>query len=625
MKKRLMCLVLCLFLTLPMILASCSEDDDENDGPDLNTIVLAMIQGEKTTQAGVDAVERALNDIVEPMYGINIEVQVYPEEEYFGIIRNKLLATAKEVEEAENEAEAEKDRLESMNAANGNKPEKETEAESQTEPATWLDEEGNPHYVYPEAGENQVDIFLVTDIAEYYELIKDPAGVRLWNMTERLGEQHKGLRKIINTNFFNAVTVDGAVYGIPNNHIVEEYTYLLLNKDICTEQLYWKGDEITTLKDLDMYLEAVDTYLPEAKKLYNLPGEQMRHFTENFSFFGTYYGTAVDPQVGNPPRGNALSNAAFKEYLTACYNYRKDGWVTEGNTNAIPEGETYAAAFLTGGTDIVEKYSDEYHVITYAKPVASSFDLFKGVFCVSAYSELPETCMDIIAMLSTDAELRNALQYGRSGITYTENEETGVITPMTEGEAIWDPDPLHTGNQFLLKPSTLMTEKEQIFAANNWTVGKTINAGMELDYYAQIPFRYITEDTLITRYQAIIDFAPYEGYDKDDLPEFIKVDAEGNVLTTQEEYIAAYTSTYTYTRELMREIEEYSAKVMERIKSFEEKPDKDGKIITFEEFLKDLEVEVSGNKAMIEAAQPSNQDSLLTQYANSRTGALVWE
>ncbi len=620
MKKRLLCLVLCLFLTLPVILTSCDSDLVVDNTPDLQTITLAMIQGENTTEAGVAAVERALNDIIEPLYNLHIEVQVYPKDIYYQVIKGKLLAAKQEIADEEAAKEDEKELLESLKDAGLTlAPDEDTEAESDTEPLTWLDEDGDPHYVYPDAEENQVDIFLVTDIAQYYDLIKTPVldddpSPLIWNMTDRLNEKHKGLRKIINSNFFDAVTVDGAVYGIPNNHIVGEYTYLLLNKDICTEQLNWPGTYFKTLNSLKEYFTAVRTYCdPDIKMLYNLPESNMVHFTENFSFFGGYDSGAPEANTGTPPR-NALANSNFQAYLKDCNAYREAGYVTEGDKYAIPEGEVYAAAFLTGGPEIVEKYGDEYHVVTYAQPKASSYDLYGSIFCVGAYSEVPETCMEIISLLTTDAELRNVLQYGRLNVTYTEDEDTGMVTPITDTDAIWDPDPLYTGNQFLLKQSTTMTERELELSANNWEVGKQLNAGMVLDFYAKTAFQYVTAETLKYRYE-------------NDLDENLEKDEEGNPVLTLEEYIAAYEAKYLYTADWLKQIEEYSAKKWEELNSFVpgEIDPETGEEITFEMHMNKIIKEVGGYTVMTDAGGTKNPDSPSSQYTNFRNNTVEWE
>lgn len=609
MKKRLLCLAVVLLMVLPVILTGCDSGKKKGGRPDLTTITLAMIKGENTTEAGIQSVENALNQVIEQTFGIHVDLQAYAEEEYYEIVEGKLANTAKEIEEKLAAEEAAKELAEELKKKGITTLPETTVAETTSELLTYLDEDGKPVYVYPEAGENQVDILLLTDMSKYYSMVYGNDGESLlYDMTEQLAESHKALRKQIHPNFMNAVTIDGMVYGIPNNHLVGENTYLLLNKEICTDQLDWEGTEFQTLPSLGRYLKAVDTYCPGVTPLYNLPDDSVMSITDEFSLLGSYFvlGAPEDP-AGSPPR-NVLQNGNYRTYLTNCYTYRSNGWVVEGDASALPEEGTYAAAFLKGGQNIVDRYSEDYYVFTYATPMISQYDLFRGVYCVSKYSEIPETCMEIIAMLTTDVEFRNIFQYGAEGETYIIDEVSGMIVPNTEGDCIWDPNPVHTGNQFIMYQNANMTQAELDLSANEWAIAKTQNVGMWLDAYATFPVLKIDANTIAARYET---------------DENIERDEEGNPVMTLEEYIADYESKFTYTQTLYDEVVKYSASIMERIKNFEEYVDEEtGETVTFNAFLNTISSEVTVSKYFLEAVQQNEKipDTLMQQYVNWRNG-----
>jgi len=616
MKKRLISLAVVLLMILPVVLTGCDSGRKKTGRPDLTTVALAMIKGENTTDAGIEAVEKAMNRIIERDFGVHIELQAYPEDEYLKIMQGKLDNIAKEIAEEKALKEAAESYAKYLKQQGITTLPETTVAETTSELMTYLDEEGEVQYVYPEAGENQVDIFLVNSLTEYHRLIGSGDEPLLYDMSEQLSEKHKSLRKVIHPNFMNAVTYMGSsVYGIPNNHIVGENTYLLLNKQICTEELDWAGTEFSTLQSLNKYLKAVATYCPDAVPLYNLPEDSVMHLTDEFSILGHYYvpGVPEDAAAGSPPR-NVLQNANYLNYLTSCYNYRANGWVTEGDYVAIPDdGKTYAAAFLKGGDEIAETYGEDYYVITYSNALVSSHDLFRSVYCVSSYSEVPAICMDIIAALTEDAELRNIFQYGAQNVTYTVDESNdNLIVPNTEGECIWDPNPIYTGNQFILEPNAGMTEGEMKLAENNWALGKSRNATMILDVYAAFPLKYIDADTIARRYEN----DPAIEYDETGAPNI-----------TLEEYVAQYESKFYYTEELMSEIIKYSAEVMERIKNFKEYVDEEtGETVTISDFLNDIKNETTADPFIAEAikAGEKNPDTPTQQYVDWRTnGGMV--
>ena len=69
----------------------------------------------------------------------------------------------------------------------------------------------------------------------------------------------------------SAGTVDkGTVYGIPNNYVSGEYTYLLINRELAAKY-YYSAADVGTLPTLANYLDDVSKNDKDYITLYNAP------------------------------------------------------------------------------------------------------------------------------------------------------------------------------------------------------------------------------------------------------------------------------------------------------------------------------------------------------------------
>ncbi len=600
MKKRILSLLLMLTCVLPLLLTGCS--DEEVDAvvvrPPL-TLTLYGITGETTTEEAILAVEEALNVYTEGKFNTHIVLKLFPEDQYYAEL-DKKLADIERIKKEEEEAEKKRKEEDKALAAMGQTrpPEPTTE---ETELETYI-ENGMVKPVYPDVKDTQLDIFMVQGHAN---LIKYLDGGYLSPLSETLSDTAKLLSKYISSDLLSMATVEEELYGIPNNNLAGAYTYLLVNKELATRYYYAESD-LDDLDGLANFLDDAATNHPDYITLYNAPYIELDYLTERPSLIGGIVSNDSTAFTRMLPR-DMLNISAYTKHLTALHEYNKKNYITEGDYFKLPE-EKFAAAFLRGDAGIPAQYEEDYFVIEYVKPAAHAEDVPGTMFCVSSFAEdNVARCMEIITALQTESSFRNTFQYGVQGVHYHVDEFTGIVDVISDAYAM---DPADTGNLFLLKPNSSMSETMLRMAADNWKLGKVQYQDTVVSPYALFDFKLITEENYKT------DSPVYaELYEK--ALAKAKADAKKEGIEFDEttfEYNEPYP--HIFMDVALEELQKLSDHYMELIENFEEYEDEEGNIVTFSDYLRIVRKEFEADEYYKAFTDTKNDDSANRQYSN---------
>lgn len=290
---------------------------------------------------------------------------------------------------------------------------------------------------YPEEKKSQIDILWIDSYERYLDFIER-------EMIERLDQELSGSSKKLNEYINNELLLwakwcTQGTYAIPNNVVIGEYTYLLVNKELAKKYSY-NPEELNTLAKCSDFLSDVYNYE------YNYETKTgVAPILGDIYTTGTYY-WSIDPQTGkinhnqfnilgstttnrthNPEIdynttlqcGNVFRSAEYTNQLRTIQQYKDNNYV-------VPESsglEEYAVRMVKGGADLAKVYGDEYQLNVLEYPRVGYEEVFSNMFAVSAYTRSVSRSMQIITYLNTNSELRNVLQYGVEGIHYTINEE----------------------------------------------------------------------------------------------------------------------------------------------------------------------------------------------------------
>ena len=471
MTKRLISLMLALIMLLSLCLTSCATAPAEEEGgeegeeeqvevqrPNIG-LTLYAIKDAKMTKEAQEAVEEKVSNYCVAKYKTAIRFKFFTEDEYqaeLDKVNAEFAAQAAEKLKAEQEAAAiakseaaykaklspeervkydQKKRLEAKKKAEEEKKKAEAEAE--------LVEKGKDKV---EWAKTQMDIIYIPGQAQYYDWVQQG---KLVDMKTFLDNTYKKVRDFVYPSFLSAATVDGGIFGIPNNRDINtNETYLILNTAL-VEKYNVDLSKVRSITDLNAAFAAVKAgeagvtpiygdFDPEGIVFYE--GVDMAHTTGVFAdnlLGGTEMAVTTNAALNPESTYDAMRN-----YFQLKADYRANGYISDTNTN-----------FFASVQELTEAQKMEWEAKGYTlhlykgATVTDEAVLNAGLFGISAHCKQQERAMEIITLLSTDAELHNLLTFGIEEVHYIVNAENeNVITVVDDSYAM---DFYKTGNALL--------------------------------------------------------------------------------------------------------------------------------------------------------------------------------
>ena len=503
MKKRLLCLAMCIIMVFSTaVLFGCSEKEATDEetatttattSKKAMTFVMTGIKNRSTTDEAVAMVEAAINTITHAEFNTNIILRLYDEDEYDEKVEEMLVAIEeqkiKEAEEAAAKKAADKAAREAAKAAAAageTTTAATTVAEESTEESdeTIINERGFEQVLYPEEKGTQLDIILMRNYEQFADY--QARGV-LTTLDEQLSIGSKILKQYIHPTFLSAVQVGGRTYAIPNNHVIGEYEYLLVNKELF-DKYYYDPDSINDIADINEFLLDVIANEPNYIPLLNEPAQRVEYFSANPSIIGSFLSKNSTLGVSAAPK-NLLSVVQYLTHFKNMTNYKKNNAIAY--SGYIGDGNNYAAAVIKGDYTTPLLYEDDYYVTVYKYPTATNENIYSGMYAISTTASDVARCMQVIQALSTNEELVNLYTYGIEGVHYRRDEVTDVVTKINNDYSM---NMAYTGNQFLMWQNSDMDELTMQNSANKWELAKAQNLDMVYSGYLGYEMKYTTEE-----------------------------------------------------------------------------------------------------------------------------------
>lgn len=235
MRRRLICFALCLLMVLSVSMVGCgkkeetdttSEEASARPAVSLNMWVISDIEVSPETEK---MVEDAFNAITKTKFTTQVDFRFFTEDEYYAEL-DKALGYA-----YDNKLSSGEDvyfEMEGEEAA-------ETVA---TEPEREYNEYGQLVLSYPEIPDTQIDIVFISGKDMHDRYVSEG---KIQSVETNLNASSKVLKDYIYPTLLESAKVNNNTYAIPNNHLVGEYTFLLINKEMA-EKYYIDTDNINT-------------------------------------------------------------------------------------------------------------------------------------------------------------------------------------------------------------------------------------------------------------------------------------------------------------------------------------------------------------------------------------------
>lgn len=479
MLKKIISLALCVaMLACAVLFTACGEyEEKEEPGTVPTTISIVGITEKSTKQEDIAAVEAALNEITKARYKIAINLTLVTMDEYYDLVdeRIKTAEYYKNVDAAilnynnymTQKAKSSADAIQSSK----NSKKKwvktiQTVAAStlSTRPVytaeeTTVYEDGTIETVYPEAA-SPIDIVMISG-REMYDKFDS---MDLLNSVKTSLSTNPKLKQYIYPTFFEELeNITGDVKAVPNNNLLANYKYLIVNKKLADKYDY----NVTSFSDYNDLGE----FLAKVKE-----GEaNVKPFAEKPDALGIYYAFSEDIAIGtyfNPIYGydteegtsftvsNLFEVPQYTRYLRTMDDYTNKGYF-DGDS------DDFAVKVVTGDASVEAMYGGDdgdYYVKVIQNPFVTEEVIFRGMLAITNYTSNYERALSIVEMMNTDSQVKNLLQYGIQGKNYKVNAD-GTITRLNHDYMM---DNNLTGNVYMGYP-------EEGMSADAWSYVKQTN------------------------------------------------------------------------------------------------------------------------------------------------------
>lgn len=442
MFKKILSLTMCICMCLAVALSATSCGSTTTTGSTETvpaTLTFLGITGETTTQENIEMVEKSLNDIFAARYKTKIDLKLVTIDEYVDLVNEQLeLAQYYQTYDAaiaKYNAYIQKQATTSYTSekifGNWIKPKVEMSLETletrllYVSEQTTVYEDGKVETLYPEA-RSPIDIVMIADEDMYDEFV-ELGLIGAKGITPSL-ESYTNLQKYIYPTYFSQLSaLKGNVAAIPNNNMIAEYTYLLVNKELA-DKYDFNINTFSDYADLSSFLASVKA------------NESVVPFAEKPDALGIFYTFSEDVAIGtyfDPINGfdtdiegsgfeikNLFEIEEYVEYNKVMEEYKNAGYFSG---NADKDG--YAVKVITGDASVKEMYEaedSEYEIKVIQNPFVLREAIFDGMLAPTAYTSDEKRSMQIIEAINTDPEVKNLLQYGIEGLNYEVNEDNTV-------------------------------------------------------------------------------------------------------------------------------------------------------------------------------------------------------
>ncbi|MBQ8257977.1 MAG: hypothetical protein IJY97_00295 [Clostridia bacterium] len=508
MNKRIMSLILAFLMLSSVLFTGCGvfgngeTTEPPTVGGDLEnyavTLSMFVVCEQPVPEKTAKLVEDAFNKITKPNFKTQVKLHFATYDEYYDVIEERVksneayalleeehddvLKQAKRAAKAEgvvtDEAWFDAFYAEHPDYVDFRETEELTGEDTTAEETVLETVEGLDYSIstlkYPEEKKNQIDIIWIDSYDRYVDYINR-------EMIERLDSELSGSSKKLNEYINNELLLwakwpTSGTYAIPNNVIIGEYTYLLVNKELAKKYSY-DPEELNTLAKCSDFLADVAAYEPGVAPIlgdiyttgtyfWNIDTATGKINASNFNLLAsTKTNRTHDPSVDTNVTlacNNVFKNAEYTEQIRTIQKYKDANYVVSESTNPT----NYAIRMIKGNASLEAVYGEEYELNVLEYPEVGYEEVFSNMFAVSSYTRSLSRSMQIITYLNTNSDLRNVLQYGVEGVHYIINDETGKLERTRNCDYFMNIE--STGNVFMAYP-------EEDMDLDVWEWGKKQN------------------------------------------------------------------------------------------------------------------------------------------------------
>ena len=285
------------------------------------------------------------------------------------------------------------------------------------------------------AGGDDIDIVFTSNFAnDYYSAVAQGAFMPLDDLLAEYAPQSYAN---VPEKFWDAVRVDGKIYGFINYQIIANQSGFMYRTDMAKD-FGFDTASVKAVEDIEPYLAAAKASDPSI-----IPLELSK--TGIFTYLETYYGfdqiggdympSAVRFGDDSLTVENIFASEEFAEYCALMHDWYKKGYVIADAATFTAVADQRKTGRIASAinpikpgveAEITVNYANEMAVVPLSNPVANTTGCTNTMNAIMATCEHPEKAMQFLELLNTDVELNNLLNFGIEGVHYNKISDNQI-------------------------------------------------------------------------------------------------------------------------------------------------------------------------------------------------------
>lgn len=255
-------------------------------------------------------------------------------------------------------------------------------------------------------------------------------------------------KQAIDSRFWEGVTIDGKVYGVPTNKEIGVSPMWVFNKEL-VDKYNVPYQDIHSLEDLAPYLETIKKNEPDYVPL---------NLTNNFELPIPYDILARPLGINfadeNMTVTNTFNSPEMEASLKTVRDYYVKGYIPQDaaiNKDASNKDKKWFVIKADGQPYAEEIWKKDFGYEVVTSPIMDTYvtnaSTTGSINSISSTSKNPEKAMEFLNLVNTDPYLRNLVNYGIEDVHYTKTGESSI--KVTEEQKNYAMPYFALGNLFI--------------------------------------------------------------------------------------------------------------------------------------------------------------------------------
>lgn len=250
-----------------------------------------------------------------------------------------------------------------------------------------------------------------------------------------LNDKAKALYDFVPTSLWEAMTLEGKIFGVPAYKDSAQANYWVWKKSV-VDELGIDYENIETLDELYPALQKIKQAYPSDYPIMIHGKEGINSLESDFDLFLELPMIGVKYDDPSAKVTTPFADEQYLGYLRTLYKWMKEGLINPDaasltqniNKGVVASGQGYPTS------DVEWSITNEYPVVSHRRtdPIYTTKSIRGSFMVVSANSPNIEKSTELLQLINTDSKMRNLLAFGIEDTHYKKTGENN-IEMLTDG------------------------------------------------------------------------------------------------------------------------------------------------------------------------------------------------